>query len=597
MEFLVLGSLEVVADGRSLPLGGAKQRALLAALVLNANEVVSTDRLIDALWGERAPDGAPHTLQVYVSQVRKSLRVPGSAEPEAVLVTQGRGYVLRVEPDAIDLHRFERMAAEGRRALAAGEPARAAATLEEALGLWRGPTLVDLTYEAFAQPEIARIDDLRLSAVEDRIEADLALGRHADLVGELQALVAEHPLRERLRSHLMLALYRSGRQAEALQTYRDFRQTLSDELGIDPTPSLQSLERAILQQDPDLERFQTNEGAPPEPGFEPAAPRRRRRNVLIGAGATVLVLVVVASLVALAGDGSETVHPSSAPPNSVGRIDAATDELVAAIPTTGIAPSAVVWWDGSLWVANTVSRTVARVDPETNSVIQSVPTEGAPTDLAFGEGFVWVLSGLGGTVIAIDPRTNEATPTTSVPVGSGGIAVGAGAVWVTNSLDATVTRIDPETREIVGTIRLRGSDDVSPTAIAADDDRLWVGDAVNPVLYKIDVLTGEMKTAGLRAVATEIAAAADGTVWATSYDADLVSVVDPNTLQATTIAVGRGPTGLAVGASWVWAANSGSGTVSRIDPGSERVVATIRTGPIPEGVAVGGDSVWVSVHA
>lgn len=598
MEFRLLGPIEVVIDGRSLPLGGAKQRALLSVLVMNANRVVSTDQLIDALWGERAPEGAPHTLQVYVSQLRKSLRVAGSPQPETVLVTQGRGYVLRVEPDSIDLHRFERLAGEGRRTLAAGEPVRAAETLREALALWRGPTLVDLAYEAFAQPEIARIDDLRLSAAEDRIEADLAVGRHADLIGELQLLVAEHPLRERLRSHLMLALYRSGRQAEALQTYREFRQTLSEELGIDPTPTLQSLERAILQQDPGLDQLKLHPTAPAEPGVTRPPTRRSRRLVLIGTGAGVLVLVLVASAVKLASSGSGAPHPSSVPPNSVGRLDAATDDLVAAIPTTGTAPSAVVWGDGFLWVANTVSRTVARVDPKTNSVVQTVPIQGAPTDLAVGEGFVWVLSGFGGTVLAIDPRTNEASTTTSVPVGSGGIAVGAEAVWVTNRLDATVTRIDPETREVVGTIRLGGSEKVSPTAIAVDDDRLWVGDGLNPVLYEIDVQAGEVTaTVGLRAVAAAIAVDADSTVWTTSYDADLVSVVDPNTLQATTIGVGRGPMGLAIGAPWVWVADSGSGSVSRIDMASERVVATIPIGPMPEGVALGGGSVWVSVHA
>jgi YVTN family beta-propeller protein len=597
MEFLVLGSLEVVSDGRSLPLGGAKQRAVLAVLVLNANRVVSTDQLIDALWGERAPEGAPHTLQVYVSQLRKSLRVPGSPAPDTILVTQGRGYLLRVESEAIDLHRFERMAAEGRRALAAGEPDRAAERLREALGLWRGPALAELAYEAFAQPEIARIDDLRLSAVEDRIEADLAMGRHAELVGELQGLVDKHPLRERLRSHLMLALYRSGRQAEALQTYRDFRQTLSEELGIDPTPSLQNLERAILQQDPGLDQLKVHPAAPAEPGVVKPSPQRSRRTVLIGAGAAILVLVMVASAVKLASSGSGAPHPSSVPADSVGRIDAATDELVAAIPTTGTAPSAVVWADGSLWVANTISRTVARIDPGTNSVIQTVPTDGAPTDLAAGEGLVWILSGFGGTVLAIDPRTNEASSSTRVPVGSGGIAVGAEAVWVTNGLDATVTKIDPETREVAGTIRLGESGVVSPRAIAVDDDRLWVGDDLDPILYRVDAGTGEVTaTVGLRADATEIAVAADGTVWATSYDADLVSVVDSN-LQATTVDVGRGPTGLAVGEPWVWVANSGSGTVSRIDAGAERVVATVRIGPIPEGVAVGAGSVWVSVHA
>jgi YVTN family beta-propeller protein len=597
MEFLVLGSIEVVTEGRSLPLGGAKQRALLGVLVLNANRVVSTDLLIDALWGDRAPEGAPHTLQVYVSQLRRSLRVPGSSPPETILVTQGPGYVLRVEPDAVDVRRFERIVGEGRRALAAGEPARAADTLRQALDLWRGPPLADLAHEAFAQPEIARIEDLGLSAVEDRIEADLALGRHADLLPELQVLVAEHPLRERLRGHLMLALYGSGRQVDALGVYRDAKQLLANELGIDPSPELQRLERAILQQDPALDRFQARAVATERP-IEERSPPRRRRTVLIGAGAAVLALVIVASVVKLASSGSGAAHPSSVPPNSVGRIDAATDDLVAAIPTTGTAPTAVVWGYGSLWVANTVSRTVARIDPRTNGVIQTVPTEGPPTDLAVGEGSVWVLSGFGGTVLAIDPRTNETTTTTEAPVGSAEIAVGAGAVWVTDSLGASVTRIDPETREVAGTIRIGDPGRVSPTAIAVTDDRLWVADGLHPALYRIDVRTGEMTaTLGLRAVATEIAVDGDGTVWTTSNDADLVSVVDPTTLQATTIEVGRGPNGLAVGETWVWVAGSGDGTVSRIDPGPERVVATIGIGLIPESVAVGGGSVWVSVHA
>jgi DNA-binding SARP family transcriptional activator len=254
MEFRILGPLEVCDDGRRLALGGARRRALLAMLLLHPNEVVSSDRLIDALWGQRPPDNAAKALQVHVSGLRKLLepeRRPG--EPHGVLVTRPPGYLLALAPEQLDLGRFERLRAEAIQALAAGDAAAAVGKLRRALALWRGSPLADLAYEPFAQTEIARLEELRVAALEDRLEAELALGRHSDLVGELEALIAEHPLRERLRAQLMLALYRSGRQAEALAAYRDARRTLVDELGIEPGRSLRELERAILRQDPGLE--------------------------------------------------------------------------------------------------------------------------------------------------------------------------------------------------------------------------------------------------------------------------------------------------------------------------------------------------------
>jgi DNA-binding SARP family transcriptional activator len=250
VEFRILGPLEVRDNGESLVLGGAKQRSLLAILLLNANQVVSTDRLIDELWGAEAPDTAAKALQVHVSQLRKVL------EPERerggssrVLCTRPPGYVLELEPDQFDLRRFETLAAEGREALAAGDAAKAATTLGDALGLWRGPPLADLAYAEFAQREAARLEELRLAVLEDRIQADLDRGRHAEVLGELERLVADEPLRERPRAQLMLALYRSGRQAGALDAYRDARRTLVEELGIEPGRELKQLEAAILNQD------------------------------------------------------------------------------------------------------------------------------------------------------------------------------------------------------------------------------------------------------------------------------------------------------------------------------------------------------------
>ena len=235
MEFRILGPLEVIEEGRLLNLGGGKQRTLVAVLLLNGNRVVPSDRLIDALWENEPPETAQKALQVYVSQLRKALG-------KDRLVTKVPGYLLRVEKGELDLERFEGLVEEG-----------GAKQLKEALSLWRGPPLADFAYERFARSAIARLDELRLEALEKRIEADLAAGRLAALIGELEALIQDHPLRERLRFLLMLALYRSGRQAEALAVYQDARGTLVDELGIEPTQALRELENAILRQDPALD--------------------------------------------------------------------------------------------------------------------------------------------------------------------------------------------------------------------------------------------------------------------------------------------------------------------------------------------------------
>lgn len=242
VEFRILGPLEVVADGRPLDLG-PKQRLLLALLILRAGEVVSTDRLIDDLWGDEAPRTAHSALQVHVANLRRAL----GSEAHA-LVTRAPGYVLRVEPDGLDLRRFERLVEEADEL----EPAAAGEALRAALALWRGPPLADLAYEPALQTPVGRLEELRLGAVERRIEVDLALGRHAAVVTELESLADENPFREKLHALRMVALYRSGRQADALAAYRAARAALADELGIEPGPELRGLERAILDHDPAL---------------------------------------------------------------------------------------------------------------------------------------------------------------------------------------------------------------------------------------------------------------------------------------------------------------------------------------------------------
>src|SRR5262245_5755135 len=242
VELLLLGPVEVRANGAPVALGGAKPTALLADLALRLGQVVSVDKLVDDLWGDGAPAKAAHAVQVYVSQLRKALG-------PTLIETRASGYTLTLDPELSDVHRFARLSDDGRAALQAGDATGAADSFRAALALRRGPALADFAYEPFAQLEIARLEELHQLCVEGRIEADLALGRHAELVPELETVVASEPLRERPRALLMLALYRCGRQADALASYQAARRLLDDELGIEPGPELRELERAILRQD------------------------------------------------------------------------------------------------------------------------------------------------------------------------------------------------------------------------------------------------------------------------------------------------------------------------------------------------------------
>ena len=268
MDFLVLGPLEVRDGVSPLPLGGAKQRALLAILLLHRDQVVATDTLVDALWGERPPETAATALHGLISNLRRLLG------PE-LIVTRPPGYVVRLGLHRLDLDRFEALAEAGRRALEQHDASKAATSLSAGLELWRGPPLGDVRDIRILQPEIRRLEELRSAVLEDRIEADLALGRAGELVGELESLVAREPFRERLRGQLMVALYRSGRQAQALEVYREGRSTLVGEVGIEPGAALRELQGAILRQDPSLTGESRNGAdavAAREPPAEPTEP-------------------------------------------------------------------------------------------------------------------------------------------------------------------------------------------------------------------------------------------------------------------------------------------------------------------------------------
>src|SRR3954470_1636313 len=292
MEFRILGPLEVVDGDRRIALGGRKRRALLSALLLHRGQVVSVDDLIDALWGLDVPKTAEHSIQVYVSELRKAIGSVGGIG----VAHRNPGYTLEAPESALDVHRFETLRERGR-ALSADDPARAAELLREALDVWRGPALADFRYDDFAQAEIGRLEELRLATIEDRVDAELTLGRHVDLVAELRPLVDAHPDRDRIRAGLMLALYRSGRQAEALETFHEARARLSDELGLDPGSELADLASRILAADPDLDvpaaRVQTRADRPPRDDDAGAAEPTRK-----------MVSVVVADIAVRDADGS-----------------------------------------------------------------------------------------------------------------------------------------------------------------------------------------------------------------------------------------------------------------------------------------------------
>jgi DNA-binding SARP family transcriptional activator len=285
MEFAILGAVEARADGAALPLGGPKQRALLALLLLHANEAVSRDRLIAGLWGEDPPPSASQSLDSYVSRLR---RVLGAER----VVRRPPGYLVAVAPGELDLERFETTLA---RARANGD---APALLREALAIWRGPALADVLYEPFANAESERLEQRRLVALEERIDADLAAGAGAALVPELDALAEQHPLRERLLGQRMVALYRAGRQADALAAMQEARHRLADELGIDPGPQLRELERRILVQDPSLD------GRPPV--------KAARRRALAAAAAAAVVAATGAALLIAAGTDSSPAGATAA---------------------------------------------------------------------------------------------------------------------------------------------------------------------------------------------------------------------------------------------------------------------------------------------
>jgi YVTN family beta-propeller protein len=580
VEFRVLGPLEVRDGGRELRTGGPKQRALLAVLLLNANLPVSRDGLIEALWGERPPASAAHTLDAYVSRLRTLLG-------RERLLTRPPGYLVRVEPGELDLDRFAELAALGRRQLADDAPEDAGATLRAGLALWRGRALADVLLERPASDAADRLDELRLAAVEDRVDADLACGRAADLVGELEQLVAEHPFRERLIGQLMLALYRSGQQARALETYRQAKHRLASELGLDPGLALRDLERDVLAHDPALA---TPERAAPR---RPTLPRGRRRLALGLAGLLVAATAVAAAVAALLAGGGTSAFEVTAANQAVALTLASAQPAHAVSLTNG--PTALVSGFGSLWAADAGAGTVVRLDPRSRSVVDTIPVGGTPGALATGGGSVWVASVPGDRIARIDPASGTVTQT--VPLGGAqltALAFGAGALWVADATDESLLEVDPS----AGTVRRTLTLSVDPAALVATDAAIWVADYEEGTVTAVDRARGNVLDTVRVGSGPTALAAVPGAVWvANALDSTVSRIATAKGAVAATIPVGSGPTAVVHAGGSIWVANQYSATVSRIDPARNAVVRTTAVGGGPTSLAASADHLWVGTRS
>jgi YVTN family beta-propeller protein len=622
MEYRLLGPLEVLdASGRKLPLGGAMRQSVLASLLLRAGQTVGLERLIDDLWDE-PPESAARSVQAYISRLRHQL-------PEGMIESRPGGYALLLNGDRLDLHTFEQTSEQGRAALATGDWERARQLLRDALALWRGPALAGLPSDALRR-EAERLEELRLQVLEDRLEADLGRGSHREVVAELQALVAQQPFRERLRVQLMLALYRAGRQTEALDVYQDARRILVDGLGIEPSAPLREFEQAILRQDSSL--------APPTPAAPPVVPatpetesiyrglleapaphagaaatpgprqppgaappadlerepggafKRRlvsRRGVVAAAVIVALTAAAVAGVRATRGGSS---HSAPVAADSVGFFDSGSGRLVGDVGV-GATPTHTAVGKHAIWVTNADGDDVSRIDPVRRTVVQTIPVGSSPSGITTGNGAVWVVNSLDGTVSRIDPGTNTVVQKIRVGNAPVGIVYASGSVWVANTADDTITRIDADSGTPAKPLP------IAATELAFGAGTLWASERASNHVVRIDPTTGKLvQSIPVGNGPTGIAFGHDAAWVANTLDGT-VSRIDPETnSQAAVIPIGNGPTAVAVDAHGVWVSNEFGGTLVRIDPRKNQAARPIHVGNRPLGVATASGNVLVAVR-
>jgi DNA-binding beta-propeller fold protein YncE len=506
-------------------------------------------------------------VQLYVSHLRRVLDGNGAG-----IVTRGRGYELQLSDGDVDAVRFERLVDESR--------------AREALALWRGEPLADVVDEPFAADEIRRLGELRLRAAECAVDADLDAGRYAEVIGELEALVAVEPLREHFRAQHMLALYRAGRQSDALAAFRDARSALVEQIGVEPGAELQRLHEQILAHDPALDLPAAGAS---EPAASPRAPPRRAPAWLL-VGAAVLILAGITTfgvIRVLEPEGLASIDE-----NHVGLINPDGLRITKEIPV-GAGPSAAAEGGGSVWIANAADGTVSRIDRTRDEAVR-IAVGGAPAAVAFGAGSLWVADSESRDVVQVDPGANK--PVGRITVGNAprALAVTPGALWVASGVDGRIRKIDLRSGHTGSPIRLGAN----PSALAAGAGALWVASEESGTVTRIDPRTGRVVQPISVGSGASAVAVGEGAVWVVNRQVGTLSRIDPERNAVTwSGAVGSDPTAVAVGEGAVWVAGGEDGTVVQVDPDGPRVVETRKTGSSPAAIVVAGGSVWAAADA
>lgn len=597
-----------------LPLGGAKQGSTLAMLLLARNRVVSRDQLVEGLWGASPPPSAGPTLETYVSRLRRVLHDDGHGPR---VVTQPPGYRLRVEAGELDLERFETLLDHARAARSAGDARGSGNYLRDALALFRGEPLEDLAHVPFATAEIRRLEELRLGALEQRLDADLAVGRHAEVVGELESLTARNPFRETLWAQLMLALYRSGRQGEALMTFDRARRALAEELGVDPGHALKQLHSQILEQAPSLEPAipspapaaaagettagraalgdeATSAPSPVTPSRivepptratrgehrAPLYPRPIPRRLGVAVAAALVITGTLAAILFSSpnreGGGTTESRPGTVESRpGTALIDVSTGKQIASIPLTRLAVSAYpVFADGHFWVHNFEPGSYVEIDPETGEILRQLNPPAWPVDVPEDSSTLtpfdvqgntlWV--GSGHDLVKMDIDLGRVVERfhldDNVGGGSGiteGVAVGGGSVWVSRDAGrGQIVRLDPAT----GRVRQRFDDMTPYLQLAYGDGSLWAADERG--IARIDAETNTVTRArGIQG--NTWVAAGGGFGWTSDNRKGVVYKVDQTGHLVNTYTTGLGAGFIAYSDGMLWVANRDEGTVTGID--------------------------------
>ncbi|MGE0170343.1 ABC transporter substrate-binding protein [Nocardioides sp.] len=608
LTFRILGPLEVSLAGSPLPLGGRQQRALLALLLCNAGQAVSVGRLVREVWGEPAPPGAVTSVQTYVFHLRQILepnRPRGVAG--STLVTSRAGYRLDVAEDQVDVKRFEDLVREGDALLAMAAAGRALAAYREALSLWRGDVLADLSDYDFVSQMRTRLEETRASAIVSGVQAELDLGHHAGVVAQLGGLISEHPLHEGLWAQRILALYRSNRQSDALAAYRQLRTILDAELGIEPSPALRELNNRVLQQDATLAwrppqpdqapsarapQYAASAGPPADPGAGQGGHRTRAR---------IRALLAVSGVVAALVGGAAAHDPSTetavgltvaAPPaNAVSQLDE-TGSVVRSVPV-GTNPTAVSAGPDAVWVVNASDDTVSRIDPDDHVVQQVIAVGHDPRALVRTGDDLWVTNFGDGTVTRINVPANEVVDTIRVGSDPDAIAAGPAGLWVANSGDNTVQRLDTVTG--VGEKPIEVGD--GPDGLAVDDTTVWVANGREGSVMRIEAESGAHLSAPIRVGSGPRGIVRVGDdVWVADELSETVSRIDVATLHTHSIDVGDGPNAVVSWGGAIWVAEKAAGDLVRIDPETEKQRRVDLRAPV-NALAAEGDRMWVAAGA